>query len=393
MNLERKCRSNIKRTYIFYFILGIHTVRGVYVPFLMDWGGLNFFEIMILQSFFTFCIFLLEIPSGAIADFLGRTKGLSLGAAMVSLAALLYSIIPNFFLFLLAEGVWAFAMALISGTDEAFMYSNLKHLGEEEKLPKVLGRIQTISLIALTISAPIGSIMAQVISLQFTMNFLAITFFIAFIASLFLYEPPLENGMASKDYLHIIKSGFKELKENKILRILCFDRVLIDVLVFFMFWLYQPYLSAIQVPIFMFGFITAMMNIINAVFMNLIPKMSKNFKNQRLFLILVDIIIGTAYIILGLTTNIILGIIILLIIVGFGYPRALIYVNGINKQVESDNRATVLSTVNMFGSLARAIIYPFIGLIVMWNVFAVFIVIGILIILFALSTRVKKEYL
>ena len=83
----------------------------------------------------------------------------------------------------------------------------------------------------------------------------------------------------------------------------------------------------------------------------------------------------------------------LLTIVAFGYPRYLIYVNGINKQIESENRATVLSTINMFGSFLMAIIYPIIGLIVEWNLFAVFIITGIMILIFTVLTRVKNDYL
>ena len=108
---------------------------------------------------------------------------------------------------------------------------------------------------------------------------------------------------------------------------------------------------------------------------------------------ILNIINGIAFILLGFTMNQILGTILILIIVGFGYPRFLIYVNGINNQIESDDRATVLSTINMIGSLIMAIIYPFVGLIVMWNLFAVFIIIGILILILTLFTRVKSEYL
>ena len=87
------------------------------------------------------------------------------------------------------------------------------------------------------------------------------------------------------------------------------------------------------------------------------------------------------------------GVAIVLIIVAFGYTRYLIFVDGINTQIESENRATVLSTINMFGSLIRAIIYPFVGLLVEWNVYAVFIIIGGLILILTIFTRSKSEYL
>jgi len=358
------------------------------------WGGLTFFEIMLLQSFFTFMIFIFEIPSGAISDYIGRKTGLALSAIAVSTAAIFYSLIPHFLLFMLAEGLWALGVALYSGTDEAFVYSTLKTLDREDDLPKILGRNQTLRLIALTISAPLGSIIAEFISLQFTMTCLAFIYLGGFIIALTFKEPRYKSeSKLDKKYLTILKDGFNALRKNKILRILSFDRILIDVLVFFLFWTYQPYLQALNIPILIFGFITSLMNIVNATFMFLIPKFFKKAKNKLRVLVIFDLINGVSYILLGFTFNEFLGIFIILIIVAFGYPRYLLYVNGINKQIESENRATVLSTTNMFGSLIRAIIYPFIGILVMWNIFALFIIIGILIIFFTVITRVKNEYL
>jgi type III secretory pathway component EscS len=47
----------------------------------------------------------------------------------------------------------------------------------------------------------------------------------------------------------------------------------------------------------------------------------------------------------------------------------------------------------MFGSFLMALFYPFIGLIVEWNPFIVFIIIGILIMFFTALTRVKNNFL
>ena len=129
---------------------------------------------------------------------------------------------------------------------------------KEKKLSKILGHNQTLFLIALTISAPIGAIIADVISLRFTMNCLAIVYFMAFLITLTFKEPKIknENNLKSKKYLSILKEGFKELRRNKILRILCFDRIFIGVLIFFLFWTYQPYLQAINIPLYIFGFIS-----------------------------------------------------------------------------------------------------------------------------------------
>ena len=264
---------------------------------------------------------------------------------------------------------------------------------KEDKLPSILGRIQTINLVALTISAPLGSIIAEFISLQFTMTCLGIVYIFAFIVSLTFKEPKLEMEKSSQKYLTILRDGFRELRNNKVLRVLCFDRVFIGILTYFLFWTYQIYLGIVGVPLFLFGFVTALMNIVNMVFTIVIPWLLKSVKKKLLFLIAVDLTIGIAYILLGFSINAILGIILLLVIVAVGYPRFLIYVNGINKQIASENRATVLSTINMFGSLLMAVTYPFIGLLIEWNPFIVFIIVGALIIFFTTLTRVKNDYL
>ncbi len=100
-----------------------------------------------------------------------------------------------------------------------------------------------------------------------------------------------------------------------------------------------------------------------------------------------------AFFILGFAVIPIIGVLMLFLIVSFGYTRGLIYINGINKQIESENRATVLSTINMFGSLSMAILYPFVGLIVELNLFIMFIIIGIVILILTAFSRVKSEYL
>jgi len=87
------------------------------------------------------------------------------------------------------------------------------------------------------------------------------------------------------------------------------------------------------------------------------------------------------------------SIALILIVIGFGFTRNLLFVNGINKQIESKNRATVISTINMITSLLSSIFYPLIGNLVMLNLNLAFISLGMVILLIGLFTRVKDKYL
>lgn len=394
-------KSNIYKYYIFSFIMGVHTVRGVYFAYMTEWGGLNFFEIMALQSYFMFVIFLFEIPSGAIADFLGRKLALILSSVCVVGAAFAYSIYPNILLFGFAETLWALSIALSSGTNEAFLYSSLKSYKAEEKLTKIQGNNQTINLIALTLSAPLGSVIAELVSLQFTMTCLALIYLCSLIVAITFKEPPYKKEARerketdSNSYFTIIKQGFLELRKNRVLMTLCLDRLFINVLIFLLFWTYQPYLQVMGVPLIWWGFINAGMNITNAFFSYTIPRILNKVKSKLLFLTIIDLINGITFLLMSFNLNPYIGILLILIIIAFGYSRSLLYINGINKQIEAEERATVLSTINMFGSFFMAIINLLIGVIGTINISLVFLFVGVAIIGFTIFTRIrmKNDYL
>ena len=87
------------------------------------------------------------------------------------------------------------------------------------------------------------------------------------------------------------------------------------------------------------------------------------------------------------------SITLILIVVGLGFTRRILFVHGINKQIESNNRATIISTINMISSLIRSICYPLIGNLVMLNLNITLFSIGIIIFLMGIFTKVKKQYL
>jgi len=76
--------------------------------------------------------FLLEIPTGTVADFLGRKVSLILGCMIGAVGVLIYASYPRFLVFLLAEVILAVSYTLISGADEALVYDSLKEIGQTD---------------------------------------------------------------------------------------------------------------------------------------------------------------------------------------------------------------------------------------------------------------------
>jgi MFS family permease len=135
------------------------------------------------------------------------------------------------------------------------------------------------------------------------------------------------------------------------------------------------------------------MTLTQIIFFNLVPKLKKRFKNKKLFLLIYTSIPGIAYLLLAFTEIILIGIILILLVIGVGFSRNIIFIGGINKNIEEENRATVLSTISMIRSVIITILYPVIGILVMWNLRYTFIILGICIIILALISRVKNEHL
>ena len=389
-------RSNIWKSYLFHFFMGGHFIAGVLLVFFLTWGKLSFVEVMFLQSYFTIMVFAFEIPCGAIADYISRKFSLFLGGLMSAIAALVYSITPNLGLFIVGETLFALEVALMSGTDSALIYDTLKKMGREEEVAKISARNGSFFLVGIGLAGPLGSLFTLFMPVQYVVTVMCFPFFAAAAIALTLKEPNHElkkDSEKSDKYLTILKSGIKELKNNKILRILAFDLVIVDALVFFIIWTYQLYLKELGIQVVFFGFVAASLTVMQIVFTNLVPKLDENISNKKRFLVFYTIIPGIGFILLTMIDIIVFGIVLVVTIVGFGFSRNVIYINGINRNIVSDNRATILSTINMIASCIKASLYPLVGYLVIFNLDFVFLIIGISIIVLALLSRVKNEYL
>ncbi len=376
--------------------MGAHLISGIITIFFMTWGKLSFVEIMYLQSYFWIMILIFEIPCGAISDYLSRKTALFLGGITTAIAAIIYSITPNIFMFILGETLWAFGEAQISGTNTAIMYDTLKKFNREDEIAKFSARNVSFFVVGIGISAPLGSLLTLVISIQLVVTLMCIPFFSAAIVALSLNEPNHqipETSDNSQSYFAIIRSGIKELKHNKNLRTLAFDQVIAEGLIFLIFWTYQPYLIEFGILVAYLGFIGTTITIMQVIFMNLVPKLYERMENKKRLLWIFTIIPGLAFILLAILRISMIIIVLFMIIVGFGISRSIIHVKSINTQIETENRATVLSTINMLSTLIKAVLFPIAGYIVMSSLRSCFIVLGIIMISIALFSRVENKHL
>jgi len=109
--------------------------------------GLSLTEYALLNVAWAAAIVLLEVPSGALADLLGRKRLVVFAGFLMVLEMAVFSFTPRdqptlmFWLFLLNRVISGAAEACASGADEALVYDSLKNCGRENEWPRVLERL------------------------------------------------------------------------------------------------------------------------------------------------------------------------------------------------------------------------------------------------------------
>ncbi len=112
----------------------------IVVPFYQS-NGLSMKDIMVLQAVYSVAIVILEIPSGYLADVIGRRKTLIIGAMFGTIGFTTYSLSFGFVGFLVAEIILGIGQSCISGADSAMLYDSLLEKGQVKKYTRFEVRI------------------------------------------------------------------------------------------------------------------------------------------------------------------------------------------------------------------------------------------------------------
>src|SRR5512139_508468 len=134
--------GNILKLAALRFLCWMHLMSAVIIPFFREWGRLSFIQIFALQTWFMLMSFLMEVPTGAVADRFGRKVSVACGGFLLAAASILYGAFPHLAVFVVAETLFAVAITLVSGADEALAYDSLLAQGREAEASRVMARLE-----------------------------------------------------------------------------------------------------------------------------------------------------------------------------------------------------------------------------------------------------------
>lgn len=389
-------KTKLNLIYLSEFFVFFHLVSGVLIPFFMIWGGLTLTQVMLLQAWFSLGILIFEIPTGTLADLIGRKKTILLGIFINAIGVILYGLYRDIYVFFIAETLWALSFALFSGAKEALLYDTLLDHDQEKQSKKALSNFKISHLVALMIGAPVGSWIAQAYGLNWTMLLMVIPLSLSALILLLLPEPrshQLAEGERRAPFYEQMQAGWKFFRKHPFLGIMTFDMVLIWTLAFMIIWFQQVVLTDLNVDIKHFGWFVTFGLFAQIIILKFYPAMEKWFGSKKAVLKLTGILPGVGFLLLAYFPSVIMVLFALVLVGGFGLSRRIIFVNYMNKFISSRQRATVNSFINIGISLAGVLIKPLSGFLADYNLTLALAGLGVACILVTLFSRVEEEML
>ena len=144
------------------FIWGINTI------FLLD-AGLSNLEAFAANAFFTAGMVLFEVPTGVVADTVGRRASYLLGTVTLSVTTVLYVLLwvweAPFVAWAVVSVLIGLGFTFFSGAVEAWLVDALAARGFEGELESVFGRGQVVGGAAMLVGSVAGGYIAQATSL------------------------------------------------------------------------------------------------------------------------------------------------------------------------------------------------------------------------------------
>ena len=191
-------------------------ITSVWVAFERQFITLS--QLTIVEALAIAVALIMQLPTGAFADLLGKKKALIIGSITFSAAMVFYSISTTMGMFVIYAVLFGVASAFFDGTREALMYDTLKQEHMEHRFAFFSSKLSLIFQISLAGAAIVGGLLGSV-AFEYAIWATALAHAIAAVISCFLREPDIDTEKFTwQAYMGKTVLGVKELVKNSYIR-------------------------------------------------------------------------------------------------------------------------------------------------------------------------------
>jgi len=334
---------NIKQ----YFVLTILTnLCFAESSWLFFWRTfVSYEEIGIIDAIaFGFGMFI-EIPTGALADIIGKRNTIIASYIFSSIGIFVMSQTTGLFHLLVGMLFFQLGFALYSGTAEALCYDSLLEENKEVEYESVISITSILVLFSTIVATFIGGTVLYTLHIRLPYVFWGISQLFGLLVALSLHEPVSElKRFTLKNYVNQLVQGAKLLFSSPLRKYIVSIFSILGIYFVFEFGILKPAMAlSFGFNEKILGILTPIMYILSSLAIYNLHRLRKLLGDSNGLLIL-SFGIGTCLLIstLGLGTWGFIPLILISILGNLGNPWLSVI---INSRVSSEYRATVLSSV------------------------------------------------
>ena len=247
-----------------FYLFRLLSTSYLFVPvmvFFPSSRGLDIVHVLALGSVYCATVIVSEVPTGALADRIGRRRAMMLGALIMVAACLTYYLAHSFGVFAIAEVLAALSMTLCSGADSAYLFDLLGDQGLGHEYPRREGTASTWHQGGQTLAYAAGGLLgAYDLALPYLVS--AGVALLAFFVALSMRDDrhlartsPRLPGV--RERLTQMREAFRVVGRQRRLQWVIAYSAIVFVLLRATLYIYQPYLKQAGFGIAATGFIFA----------------------------------------------------------------------------------------------------------------------------------------
>ena len=353
------------RLYKLYKTFGEPLMWGpILISCLMNLGHMKLSEIYFMESIVLIGTIFLQIPMGAIADIVGRKKTVFIGSLFLSLSIILFSTIYSPLSAWIANIVWMIGFSLCSGADSAFLYDSLKLLGKETEYKKIEGSsVGNRLLITAICSIFVGYLAEYYTRLPIILSIPGVMF--STIIVFFFKEPTVNKKYTPKEQTEMMRISILFVLNHKKVRWIIFFVTLIGVTSKVWFFTYNPYFEFVGFDLKYYGLVFFALNIVAWFFSKNVSNISKRINDLNIIILLV-LLIAVPILVMSTIPSVLCVWLVCLQNVARGFMGPF-FGEFMNRHLDSENRATVLSIQSAISGLAQFIALGAFGILLKTN--------------------------
>ena len=347
------------------FIWGINTL------FLLD-AGLSNLEAFAANAFFTAGMLIFEIPTGVVADTVGRRASYLIGTVTLAVTTVLY-----WLLWVWESPFWAWAIVSVllglgftffSGAVDAWLVDALTATGYRGSLESVFGRAQIVGGIAMLSGSVLGGVIAQITDLGVPFLVRAAVLVVMFIVAALLMRDIGFTPDRSENPIQATRTVFRASVRyglgNPPVRWLMLASPFTAGVGIYVFYALQPYLLELwgdEQAYTVAGLAAALLSGAAIVGGAIAPWVRRLFRRRTSSILLATVSSAIVLLGLGLVRNFWVAIALVAV---WGIASAIddpVHRAYLNDMIPSKQRATVLSFDSLMGSGGGVVFQPILG--------------------------------